>query len=433
MLLTQTLACETLFAVLGGQNLTEALGTTWRQNPNLTPQQRGAVQDISYGTLRHLGLLEAVLQQLATKPVKEQEVRILLLISLYQLQFTRAGAHAVVDHAVEVASKIGSGKAKGLVNAVLRNFLRQQAELISAAQKNERGRFSHPKWWLTAMKQAYPKQWQQILQANNSHPPMTLRVNRRHTSAEAYLARLNEVGITGRILGPQAIQLDKPQAVDALPDFAAGWVSVQDWGAQAAAYLLDVRDGQRVLDACAAPGGKTGHLLELAELDLLALDADAKRLERVSNNLERLQLSARTACADAAEPANWWDGQLFDRILADVPCSATGVTRRHPDIKWLRRPDDFAELQCQQEKMLDQLWSLVASGGKLLYATCSVFPAENQAAVAAFAARHPDAIAEPLQHPAIPADLIRDGQGGQLLPNADHDGFFYALFRKAAA
>ncbi|WP_047393608.1 16S rRNA (cytosine(967)-C(5))-methyltransferase RsmB [Chitinibacter sp. ZOR0017] len=433
MLLTQTLACETLFAVLGGQNLTEALGTTWRQNPNLTPQQRGAVQDISYGTLRHLGLLEAVLQQLATKPVKEQEVRILLLISLYQLQFTRAGAHAVVDHAVEVASKIGSGKAKGLVNAVLRNFLRQQAELISAAQKNERGRFSHPKWWLTAMKQAYPKQWQQILQANNSHPPMTLRVNCRHTSAEAYLARLNEVGITGRILGPQAIQLDKPQAVDALPDFAAGWVSVQDWGAQAAAYLLDVRDGQRVLDACAAPGGKTGHLLELAELDLLALDADAKRLECVSNNLERLQLSARTACADAAEPASWWDGQLFDRILADVPCSATGVTRRHPDIKWLRRPDDFAELQCQQEKMLDQLWSLVASGGKLLYATCSVFPAENQAAVAAFAARHPDAIAEPLQHPAIPADLIRDGQGGQLLPNADHDGFFYALFRKAAA
>ncbi|WP_273432463.1 16S rRNA (cytosine(967)-C(5))-methyltransferase RsmB [Chitinibacter tainanensis] len=433
MLLTQTLACETLFAVLGGQNLTEALGTTWRQNPNLTPQQRGAVQDISYGTLRHLGLLEAVLQQLATKPVKEQEVRILLLISLYQLQFTRAGAHAVVDHAVEVASKIGSGKAKGLVNAVLRNFLRQQAELISAAQKNERGRFSHPKWWLTAMKQAYPKQWQQILQANNSHPPMTLRVNCRHTSAEAYLARLNEVGITGRILGPQAIQLDKPQAVDALPDFAAGWVSVQDWGAQAAAYLLDVRDGQRVLDACAAPGGKTGHLLELAELDLLALDADAKRLERVSNNLERLQLSARTACADAAEPASWWDGQLFDRILADVPCSATGVTRRHPDIKWLRRPDDFAELQCQQEKILDQLWSLVASGGKLLYATCSVFPAENQAAVAAFAARHPDAIAEPLQHPAIPADLIRDGQGGQLLPNADHDGFFYALFRKAAA
>ncbi|QLI82011.1 16S rRNA (cytosine(967)-C(5))-methyltransferase RsmB [Chitinibacter fontanus] len=427
MLLTQTLACETVFAVLSGQNLTEALSTTWRQNPNITPQQRGAVQDIAYGTLRHLGLLEALLNTLASKPLKELELKVLLLTTLYQLQFTRAGAHAVVDHAVNVAAKIGQGKGKGLVNAVLRSFLRQKDELVAAAQKNERAKFNHPKWWMTEMKNAYPKQWQQILQANNQHPPMTLRVNRRHSNAEQYLALLSERGIAARRLSDFSIQLEKAQSVDALPHFFDGWVSVQDWGAQAAAHLLDVKDGMRVLDACAAPGGKSGHLLELADIALTAIDADSGRLKRVDDNLARLNLRATVMTADASNPAAWWDGQQFDRILADVPCSATGVARRHPDIKWLRRPEDFAEFSRQQEKMLDQLWPLVASGGKLLYATCSVFPAENRLSAEAFARRHPDARREALSSEHIPADLI----DGQLLPNSEHDGFFYALFTKA--
>ncbi|WP_410497523.1 16S rRNA (cytosine(967)-C(5))-methyltransferase RsmB [Chitinibacter sp. S2-10] len=426
MLLTQTLACETVYSVLAGQNLTEALGTTWRQNPGLTPQQRGAIQDISYGTLRHLGLLEALLNALASKPLKEQELKVLLLTTLYQLQFTRAGAHAVVDHAVNVAAKIGQGKGKGLVNAVLRSFLRQQDELVAAAQKNERAKFNHPKWWMSEMKNAYPKQWQQILQANNQHPPMTLRINRRHCDATQYLALLTEQGIAARALGEFSIQLAKAQSVDELPHFFDGWVSVQDWGAQAAAYLLDVQDGQRVLDACAAPGGKTGHILELADVELSALDADSTRLKRVEDNLARLNFSATILAADASTPASWWDGKPFDRILADVPCSASGVARRHPDIKWLRRPDDFAEFARQQEKMLDALWPLVAPGGKLLYATCSVFPAENQQSAAAFAQRHPDAQRETLDSRQIPADHF----DGQLLPNSDHDGFFYALFSK---
>ncbi|WP_373974433.1 16S rRNA (cytosine(967)-C(5))-methyltransferase RsmB [Chitinibacter sp. SCUT-21] len=427
MLLTQTLACETVFAVLSGQNLTEALSTTWRQNPNITPQQRGAVQDIAYGTLRHLGLLEAILNTLANKPLKELELKVLLLTTLYQLQFTRAGAHAVVDHAVNVAAKIGQGKGKGLVNAVLRSFLRQKDELVVAVQKNERAKFSHPKWWMTEMKNAYPKQWQQILQANNQHPPMTLRVNRRHGDADQYLALLAERGIAARRLSQYSIQLEKAQSVDALPHFFDGWVSVQDWGAQAAAHLLDVKDGMRVLDACAAPGGKTGHILELANVDLTAIDADAGRLKRVEDNLSRLNFSATVLAANASEPTSWWDGKPFDRILADVPCSATGVARRHPDIKWLRRPEDFAEFARQQEKMLDQLWPLIASGGKLLYATCSVFPVENRLSAQAFAARHPDAQWEVLSSEYIPADLSE----GQLLPNSEHDGFYYALFTKA--
>ncbi|QLG88598.1 16S rRNA (cytosine(967)-C(5))-methyltransferase RsmB [Chitinibacter bivalviorum] len=428
MLLTQTLACETVHAVLSGQNLTEALSTTWRQNPNITPQQRGAVQDIAYGTLRHLGLLEAILNLLASKPLKELELKVLLLTCLYQLQFTRAGAHAIVDHAVNVAAQIGQGKGKGLVNAVLRNFLRQKDELVATAQKNERAKFNHPKWWMTEMKNAYPKQWQQILQANNQHPPMTLRINRRHSDAEHYLAFLAEKGIAARQLGTFSIQLEKAQPVDALPHFFDGWVSVQDWGAQAAAHLLEVQDGQRVLDACAAPGGKSGHILELADVQLTALDADAGRLKRVEDNLARLQQNARIIAADASNPADWWDGKQFDRILADVPCSATGVARRHPDIKWLRRPEDFAEFARQQEKMLDALWPLVASGGKLLYATCSVFPAENHLSAQAFAERHPDARREALSNEHIPADLAE----GQLLPNSEHDGFYYALFSKIA-
>ncbi|KAF0814525.1 Ribosomal RNA small subunit methyltransferase B [Andreprevotia sp. IGB-42] len=420
MYLTQKYATDTVAAVLNGQTLTDAFAKVWRLEPNLRPQQRGAIQDLCYGTLRHLGLLQKTLESLLNKPMHEPGLRALLLVSIYQLHFTRAAPYTIVDHAVKVAAHTGSGKGKGLVNAILRNFLRQRTELIGAAQRTQLGRWSHPIWWISAIQKAYPQQWEAMMVAGNQHPPMTLRVNQRRGSAEQYQARLREAGIETRALDDTALLLKHPVGVDQLPGFFDGDASVQDWGAQRAARLLDVKDGMRVLDACAAPGGKTGHLLEIADLDLTAVDSDAKRLERVADNLKRLNLSATLKTGDAAKPADWWDGKPFDRILADVPCSATGVARRHPDIKWLRRPEDFAAFAQQQSQMLDALWALVAPGGKLLYATCSIFPAENGEQAAAFAVRHADA-------ERLPLDLPGDGQ---LLPSPEHDGFFYALFSK---
>ncbi|SFN30890.1 16S rRNA (cytosine967-C5)-methyltransferase [Formivibrio citricus] len=422
MFMTQKLANLGVNQVLAGKNLNDALDLIWRNNPNLSPQQRGAIQDISYGTLRHLGLLNQVLEQLLRAPLHEPELRTLLQVALFQLQFSRAAPYAIVDHAVKVSLHTGTGKAKGLVNGVLRNFLRNKEELIQAAQRTRNGRYSHPEWWIDAMQKAWPSQWESILTCNNQRPPMALRINRRKIGVTDYRALLSEEGIAATPRDENTLLLDHPVAVERLPRFFDGWASVQDPGAQLAARLLDLCDGQRVLDACAAPGGKTGHILELANVDLTALDADSERLSRVRQNLDRLGFDARLIVGDAAQPADWWDGRPFDRILADVPCSASGVVRRHPDIKWLRRPADFANFARQQARIMDALWPLLAKGGKLLYATCSVFPAENAEQAAAFAARHPDA--ERLGLPeSAPAN-------GQLLPTQEHDGFYYALFRK---
>lgn len=424
MLVTQTSASRIITEVLSGRNLNDALVALWRSTPDLAPSQRGAIQDISFGTLRHLGLLEQILARLLKSPLHEPPLRALLLAALYQLQFTRATPYSVVDHAVKVAAHTGTGKGKGLVNAILRNFLRGKDELVRQAASSETGRFSHPAWWIKAMRTTYPDQWEQILTANNQHPPMALRVNQRKTSAQDYLTLLATAGIPATILGETGILLTHPVGVDHLPHFFDGWVSVQDYGAQLAATLLDLQDGQRVLDACAAPGGKSGHILERATVELVAVDLDAERLHRVQQNLERIGQHAELITGNAATPQDWWDGRSFDRILADVPCSATGVARRHPDIKWLRRPEDFTGFARQQAEMLDALWPLLAKGGKLLYATCSVFPIENTEVAAAFADRHPDA-----ERLALPASAPKDGQ---LLPAPEHDGFYYAIFRKAA-
>ncbi len=424
MLATQKFASRVVASVLAGKNLNEALNLVWREDPSLLPRQKGAIQDVSYGTLRQLGLIESILKQLLQKPLHEPELKALLLVAIYQLQFSRSAPHAIVDHAVTVAMQTGAGHGKGLVNGVLRNFLRQKDDLFKMAQNSEYGQYSHPAWWISAMRKTYPKQWRNILLANNQHPPMTLRVNLNKTTANDYIALLALDEIVASSSDGLSIQLQNPMGVDRLPHFFDGWVSVQDLGAQYAARLLDVKDGQRVLDACAAPGGKSGHILELAKVDLTAVDNDGLRLKRVQENIDRLNQNATLLQGDASQPAAWWDGQQFDRILADVPCSATGVVRRHPDIKWLRRSDDFAGFARQQTQMLDALWPLVAPGGKLLYATCSVFAAENTEAASAFAARHANAERLPLPD-FIPAD-------GQLLPTPEHDGFFYALFAKSA-
>ncbi|WP_024301159.1 16S rRNA (cytosine(967)-C(5))-methyltransferase RsmB [Pseudogulbenkiania sp. MAI-1] len=411
----QQLAAGLLEKVEGGRTLTEALADAQRQAPDLTPAERGALQDIGYGVLRHLAEWRCVLRRLLPKPLPEPQLERVLLVALHQLEYTRAAQYAVVNEAVTLAGRLARGRFKGLVNAVLRNYLRRRDELQAAVAADDEARYNHPRWWIKALQRHYPQDWQAILEMDNRHPPMTLRVNRRHGEAAAYLQRLREAGIEAEALGDEAIRLARPVGVRELPGFADGDVSVQDQGAQQAAHRLDLRDGLRVLDACAAPGGKTCHMLELADLDVTALDVDETRLGRVADNLARLKLSARLVAADASDTATWWDGVPFDRILADVPCSASGVVRRHPDIKWLRRPGDFAELARQQSALVDALWPLLASGGKMLYATCSIFPEENREQLAAFLARHADAV-------------CLDDQ--QLLPSEQHDGFYYALLAK---
>jgi 16S rRNA (cytosine967-C5)-methyltransferase len=308
-----------------------------------------------------------------------------------------------------------------MVNAVLRRFLRERESLLNTVLAQPPARWNYPQWWIDAAQTAYPQQWQDILQAGNRQPPLTLRVNLRKTSVDAYLETLAAAGIEASRVGPTALRLAQAMNVFQIPGFEDGLVSVQDAGAQLAAPLLDLHEGMRVLDACAAPGGKSGHILELAAVSLTALDVDGRRLARVDQNLQRLGLQAQVVTG-AAEDTAWWDGVQYDRILADVPCTASGIVRRHPDIRWLRRKSDTHQLATLSTKILDNLWQMLRPDGKLLFVTCSLWPQESEAQAAAFAARH---------------GAVRLDAPGQLLPTSgdgqDHDGLFYALFQKAGA
>jgi 16S rRNA (cytosine967-C5)-methyltransferase len=387
----------------------------------MVPAERAAVRDICHQALRSLGLLEAQLASLLVTPLKHPGLRFLLLVALAQLQFTRAKPYAIVDHAVGAVDRLGVPAARGLVNAVLRNYLRRRERLAPGHWKDPEVLYGYPAWWIEKLRAQHPDDWQGMVESTNRHPPMTLRVNRRRATVEAMLDLLEAAGIEARALGGAAIRID-PRPVAEVPGFAEGLVSVQDAGAQLAAPLLDVRDGQRVLDACAAPGGKTTHLLELADVDLTALDVDPARLDRVRANLDRLGLSAHVVAGDASRPADWWDGLPFQRVLLDAPCSASGVTRRHPDIRWNRRPGDLLRFSQQQVAFLENVWQVLDGGGKLVYATCSIFREENDSVVETFLARQPDASLEPPES-GLPA-------GGQLLPDDERDGFYYALLRK---
>jgi len=389
-----------------------------------TPQSRGAMQDIGYRCMRQLGQSQALVAEMAPK-APEPMVAALLHCALALMTAPDEQApyeeFTVVDQAVTAAdAHPDTQRAKGMVNAVLRRFLRERASLLAIVSKNPEAKWNYPQWWIDAMITAWPQQWQQVLTTGNSAPPLTLRVNVRKNSVEEYLALLEQNGMAATRIGPSAVRLAKPVGVHLIPGFAEGRVSVQDAGAQLAAPLLDVQDGMRVLDACAAPGGKTGHILELARADVTALDADPKRLQRVAENLERLQLQATLRPAEA-QNEDWWDGQQFDRILADVPCTASGIVRRHPDIRWLRRKSDTLQLATLSAKILDNLWQMLRPNGKLLFVTCSLWPQESEAQAAAFAVRN---------------NALRLDAPGQLLPaggiEQDHDGLFYALFQKHA-
>ncbi len=433
MYISQQIAANAVNQVLSGRNLTLALPAALAAFPNATPQQRGAAQDLSYGTLRFYGEIDAYLSQLLEKPLTDDRIHTLLLVAVYQLLHDKADAFTVVNQAVYAVSElkrpVPKSWAKGLVNAILRNFLRQKDQLAKTLPSSEVATYSYPQWWINKLKMQYPDHWQTMLQTGNAHPPMTLRVNTQKISITDYMQLLARQDIEATHIGGQAVTLTRPQPVEKIPGFTDGIVSVQDYGAQLAAYLLDLKPNLKVLDACCAPGGKTGHVLELADVALTSLDSDEARLQRVQSNLDRLALSANLVVGDASS-ASWWDGQSFDRILADVPCTASGIVRRHVDIKWLRREADIASFAAQQAKILPSLWQMLAKGGKLLYVTCSVFNEENQAQVDKFLLNNTDAMQLPFELPANHPQASITQLKGQLIPSTAHDGFYYALLQK---
>ncbi|MGD9951093.1 MAG: 16S rRNA (cytosine(967)-C(5))-methyltransferase RsmB [Burkholderiales bacterium] len=405
-------AARAVAAVAAGRSLDDAIERRAGQ---------GALLDLCYGTLRRYGRLPALVRALSRKGEPAPLVQALLWCALYALDSGRYTSYTAVDQAVRACALIEQWPARGYVNAVLRGYLRSREALEERIAADEEARYQHPRWWIEAVKRDHSGEWTGILQAGNTHPPMCLRVNRRRIRLSEYADRLDAEGLPARHLGGQALLLDRPVPVERLPGFAEGLVSVQDAGAQRCAPLLAPESGQRVLDACAAPGGKCAHVLEVADVDMTALDADPVRAASISPALSRLGLSAHVRNADCVALEQWWDGRGFDRVLADVPCSGSGVARRHPDIKWLRREDDLRGFSQRQAAILEALWRVLQPGGKLLYVTCSVFSEENDAVLDAFCARNPQARRCPLP----------SGAAAYLLPSAENDGFFYGLLEKA--
>ena len=425
-------------AVLRGRSLTDALAAC-------PAPLRPGTQALSFLALRRLGGARAVRALVAprTPPPNVEALLLVALALLWPDDDPPYPDHTLVDQAV-TSCRRRMPAAASFLNAVLRRFVRERAALVAQALHDPEAAWNHPSWWIARLRADWPTQWQGLLEAAQARPPMCLRVNARAGTGEAYLAQLGEAGLPARLLGPQTVALVTPVAVERLPGFAEGRVSVQDAAAQRAAPLLlsaaHLGPGARVLDACAAPGGKTAHLLELADgIDLLALDSDAGRLARVDDTLRRLHLAARTRAADARAVATWWDGRPFDAILLDAPCSASGIVRRHPDIRWLRRPEDIAALAAIQAEMLEALWSTLKPGGWLLYATCSVFKAEGQAQIDAFLQRHGPSGAR--LDPRSPGHLLplpdndshRPAPGRERAAAGVADGFYYALLQNGAA
>ncbi|MBY7890079.1 16S rRNA (cytosine(967)-C(5))-methyltransferase RsmB [Vibrio fluvialis] len=420
-------AAQVLFQVVDkGQSLSMALPAAQQ---NIRPRDHALLQEICYGALRYLPRLESIANALMDNPLKGKQrvFHHLILVGIYQLSFMRIPAHAAVGETVEGAQDLKGPRLRGLINAVLRNYQRNQKQLDAQAVSHNAGKYGHPSWLLKLLQNAYPQQWEAIVEANNSKAPMWLRVNHQHHDRDAYQALLNNENIDSSVhsQAEDALKLAAPCDVTKLPGFEKGWVSVQDAAAQLSLHYLQPQDGELILDCCAAPGGKTAHILERTQgSEVVAIDCDDTRLKRVHDNLKRLNLSAKVVCGDARYPQEWWQGSQFDRILLDAPCSATGVIRRHPDIKWLRRAEDIAALAELQREILDAMWQQLKPGGTLVYATCSITPQENVLQVKDFLARTSDA-------QLVGSEL--DNPGRQILPGEeDMDGFYYAVLTKQA-
>lgn len=432
---TRSIAALALTAVIArGRSLDKTLVEATR---NLTDKRAQAyVQELVYGVLRWYWRLTPQLEHLLKRPLRERDrdIEMLLLVGLYQQQFLATATHAAVSETVAACQELRKSWARGLINGTLRNALRERERLAELGSATPAGASSHPDWLITAFTADWPDAATALLAANNERPPLTLRVNARQGTREAYLAQLEAVGIaaTPSRHAVDGLQLIDPVPVDSLPDFAHGRVSVQDEAAQLAMSVLEVPVAARVLDACAAPGGKAAHILERhpATRELVALDNAAARVVKLEATFARLGVDATTRCADAANVDSWWDGELFDRILIDAPCSGTGVIRRHPDIKHHRRPEDILRLADEQARLLDSLWPLLGPGGKLVYATCSVLRAENDSVIGAFLDRTEDAVPDPIATTWGATTLY----GRQVLTGSDNmDGFYFARLMRPVA
>jgi 16S rRNA (cytosine967-C5)-methyltransferase len=426
-------AASLLMAVRDGQSMTAAL-------EDVDAALRPGVQALGFHTLRWLGRAEALCQQLARRPPPPEAdallcVALALIWTEHDAPYT---AHTLVDQAVEAAKRGDATQHQAsFINGCLRRFLRERDELVARSEKSPQAVWNHPQWWIDRVRKDHPGEWQAILQANNSRAPLILRVNERKTTQAGYLQALAAAHIDAAPVGEHGVILASARAVTSLPGFAEGHFSVQDAAAQLAAPLLleglDAPDGDNarlnILDACAAPGGKTAHLLEMADCKVTALDIDARRCERVAQNLQRLGLQADIRVGDAGKPDGWWDGRPYDGILLDAPCTASGIVRRHPDVRWLRRPTDIAQLAAIQAKLLETLWPLLKPGGRLLYCTCSVFRAEGDNQLQTFLTHHTDALLRPSPGHLLP----QSGVEATVFPDnlmREHDGFYYALLEK---
>jgi 16S rRNA (cytosine967-C5)-methyltransferase len=427
--LVQRRAAEAVLAVLSGQNSDTALSRL--DTSGFDGASRAALSDLTLGTLRFLGELRGIVRQFVrAKP--EPLIEAILWIAVYELAHSKTASHVIVSQAVAAVETVNRG-AKGFANAVLRNYMRAPEDAMKAACESEEGQWNHPTWWVKRVRADHPEWWEVILRGGNAQGPMTLRINRRRSTMEAVLAAFTEKKIEAEALSDFTLVLKRARPVQRLPGFAEGWFSVQDAGAQLAAPLLGVKPGMRVLDACAAPGGKAAHILELTDCTLTALDIDAVRNTRIADNFSRLGLTGQIVAADATHLDAWWDRALFDRVLLDAPCTGSGVVRRHPDGKWLKRETDIAQLAALQAKLIDALWVALKPGGRMLYCTCSIFKAENVSQIEAALSRHKDMRRARISLPGDPAS-----SGGQLLPGGNkkthnHDGYFYALLEKIAA
>ena len=427
-------ASSLLMAVRSGQSMTAALD-------KIDSTLRPGVQALAFHALRWLGRAEALRQQLAKRPPPPEADALLcvVLALIWDEKDAPYTPHTLVDQAVEAAKNSDATRHQAsFINGCLRHFLRERDALVAVTDRYPQAVWNHPQWWIDRLRKDHPNHWEDILRANNSRAPLILRVNARKTTQAQYLRALHEAGLEAAPVGEQGVILASAKPVPSLPGFEQGHFSVQDAAAQLAApLLLDgliAHDGKRlnILDACAAPGGKTAHLLELADADVTALDIDGGRCERIKQNLDRLGLDAQILVADAALPDNWWNGRPYDAILLDAPCTASGIVRRHPDVRWLRRPGDVAQLAAIQERLLETLWRLLAPGGRLLYCTCSVFRPEGDTRIQTFVAHHTDARLMP-----SPGHLLPQNDAvGTVLPDnllREHDGFYYALLEKHKA
>ncbi len=426
-------AASILMAVRQGQSMTAALEM-------LNTQLRPGVQALAFQTLRRLGLAEALRSQLARRPPPPAADALLVVaLALASVEEENAPytAHTLVDQAVEAAKNAPEMRHQAnFINGCLRRFLRERDALLARTDTLPQAKWNHPQWWMDRLRKDHPHSWQQILRASNTQPSLILRINKRKTTPAQYIRALAAMNIVATAVGDAGVALASARPVPSLPGYADGHFSVQDTAAQLAAPLLleglgfaPGRTRLQILDACAAPGGKTGHLLELADADVTALDIDARRCQRIEQNLARLGLAARVKVGDAGEPAGWWDGRLFDGILLDAPCTASGVVRRHPDVRWLRRPGDIERLAAEQTRLLRVLWPLLRPGGRLVYCTCSVFRSEGDNQIQTFVTHHKEARAMPSPGHLLPTS----GDGETAMPdnlNGEHDGFFYAILQK---